>query len=365
VTGPLEWREEKNKMTACRYIATAIACFISFTMLATVAVRAQDGIGSATQLDPPGQSQPLQAFGSVLGTVLDVNGTAIPGARVTLIGASALLQQSLTLGANGNFAFTQIPPGTYFVTVHAKGFLPYTSAKFSVAARQAVEVPTIQLSIAPLKTEVVVRPTEVIAGMQIKAQEKQRVLGIVPNFYTSYIWDAAPLNTRQKFSLSARDLFDPVSLLGVAAVAGIEQANNSFAGYGQGAAGYGRRFAAALGDQLIGGFVSAAIFPSIFHQDPRFFYKGSGSVKSRVIYALSWAVIARSDKGRPMPDYSDMLGDLVAGAISNLYYPRANRGVGLVFTNFGIGFASRAGEALAEEFVVKRLTKHIPGKGKP
>ena len=146
------------------------------------------------------------------------------------------------------------------------------------------------------------RPTEVIAQMQIKAQEKQRVLSVLPNFYTSYIWNAAPLNTRQKFSLSTRDLFDPVSLVGVAATAGLEQANNSFAGYGQGAAGYGKRLAAALADDVIGSLLSQAVFPSIFHQDPRYSYQGSGSVKRRLIHALSWVAVVRSDSGRPMPN---------------------------------------------------------------
>ncbi|MGH9326714.1 MAG: carboxypeptidase-like regulatory domain-containing protein, partial [Terriglobia bacterium] len=163
----------------------------------------------------------------------------------------------------------------------------------------------------------------------------------------------------------AHDLFDPVSLLAVGATAGIEQANNSFAGYGGGPAGYGKRFAAALGTRLISGFASRAVFPSIFHQDPRYFYQGSGSVRSRLIHALSWAVIVRGDNGRAMPNYSSLLGDLTAGALSNLYYPPANRGVGLLFTNFGISIAGRAGEAVAEEFLLKRFTTHVPGKRKP
>jgi hypothetical protein len=306
-----------------------------------------------------------QETASISGTVLDVNGTAIPSAQVTLTDTAALEQQTQISAADGEFAFTKVPPGTCFVTVQAKGFLSYTSAKFTVATRQVYVIPEIQLAIAPVKTEVVVRPTEVIAQMQIKAQEKQRALGVFPNFYTSYVWNAAPLNTKQKFSLSAREIFDPVSLLGVAATAGIEQANNSFAGFGQGAAGYGKRFAAALGDNVIGSLLSQAVFASVFHQDPRYFYQGSGSVKSRLIHALSWPVIARADNGQSVPSYSSWLGDLTAEAISNLYYPPANRGVSLVFTNFGIDLARRAGEALVQEFVLKRLTTNVHGKGKP
>jgi hypothetical protein len=402
--------EGRGKMTARRRIAITLTGLVSVIGPATVAVRAQDRIGPVTHnlavnklavkrdftgaasmlvgtreqgslmfgdglpqaslappapLDSRGQSGPVEVSGSVLGAIEAVDGAPVGDAQVTLTETTELQQQNVGSDVNGNFAFTQVPPGTYFVTVQAKGFLPYTSARFTVAARQAVEVHKIELSIAPLKTEVVVRPTEVIAQMQIKAQEKQRVLGVLPNFYTSYIWNAAPLNTRQKFSLSTRDLLDPVSLLGVAATAGLEQANNSFAGYGQGAAGYGKRFAAALADDVTGSLLSQAVFTSIFHQDPRYFYQGSGSVKRRLIHALSWVAVVRSDSGRPMPNYSYWLGGLAAGALSNLYYPRANRGVGLVFTNFAIDVGTRAGDTIFQEFVLKRITTHVPGKGKP
>ena len=402
--------EGRGKMTARRRIAITLTGLVSVTRPATVAVRAQDRIGPVADnlavnklavktyftgaasmmvstreqgslmsgdgrrqaslappaaLDSHGQSGPVEASGSVFGAVEAVDGTPVGDARVTLTATTALEQQTLSSDVNGNFAFTQVPPGTYFVAVQAKGFLPYTSASFTVAARQAVEVPKIELSIAPLKTEVVVRPTEVIAQMQIKAQEEQRVLAVFPNFYTSYIWNAAPLNTRQKFSLSTRDLLDPVTLVGVAATAGLQQANNSFAGYGQGAAGYGKRFAAALADDVTGSLLSQAVFPSIFHQDPRYFYQGSGSVKRRLIHALSWVAVVRSDSGRPMPNYSYWLGGLTSGALSNLYYPHANRGVGLVFSNFAIDVGIRAGDTIFQEFVLKRITTHVPGKGKP
>jgi hypothetical protein len=351
-------RRRKNTMAA-RHLTIAIICLASVTMLATFPARAQEGKVSI------GQLRRVQESGSVLGAVQYMDGTPIVGAPITLSNTAALQQQTVMSDPDGKFAFNSVLPGTYFVTVRAKGFLLYTSAKFTVADRQAVEVPRIQLSIAPLNTEIVVRPTSVIAQTQMRAEEKQRVLGVVPNFYTSYVWNAAPLDTEQKFSLATRAMFDPVSLIGVAGTAGIEQANNSFAGYGQGAAGYGKRFGAALGDDLIDGFVSGAVYASIFHQDPRYFYQGSGSFKSRLVHALSYAVVARSDTGRPMPDYSDFLGDLTAGALSNLYYPAANRGVGLLFTNFGIGIAERAADNVLIEFLSKRFTTHVPGNGKP
>jgi hypothetical protein len=142
---------------------------------------------------------------------------------------------------NGEFNFLQIPAGSYLVMVNAKGFALFTSAEFVVTVQQAYEVPDVSLSVAIASIEVTVRPTGLIAAEQIKAEEKQRLIGVIPNFYTSYIYDAAQLTWKQKFSLAARGTFDPVSMIGVGFAAGLEQSNNSYPGYGQGAAGYSKR----------------------------------------------------------------------------------------------------------------------------
>ena len=378
-------------MNLGRHRAMPLATFISVTVLAAVPLRAQGAMGPAADRGPldkpaikpvfdltseapiaelPGQGSSLQSqttegSGSVVGSILDVNGGSVPGAQITLTNVNALQHYSLTAGGNGEFAFTDLSPGTYIITVDAKGFEPYASAQFTISTGQAYELPEIRLAIGTQMQSVVVRPPEVIAEMEVKAEEKQRLVGILPNFYTSYVWNAAPLNAKQKFSLSAHDIFDPGTLLGVGVGAGIAQANNSFAGYGQGAAGYGKRFAAGLGDDVIGSFMSQAVFPSILHQDPRYFYQGSGTVKSRLKHALSWAVILRSDSGHSEPNYSYLLGDLTSGAISNLYYPRSSRGAGLLFTNFAIGIAGQAGDGVFREFVVKHLTRNVAGSGKP
>jgi hypothetical protein len=114
------------------------------------------------------------------------------------------------------------------VTVNAKSFAPFTSAEFAVAVQQAYEVPDVLLSVARASIEVTVRPTELIAAEQIRAEEKQRLIGFFPNFYTSYVYDAAPLTTKQKFSLAARGTFDQVAMIGVGLAAGIEQAGNTY-----------------------------------------------------------------------------------------------------------------------------------------
>jgi hypothetical protein len=184
------------------------------------------------------------AVASVSGVVLDTSGAAVSGASVSLTKMDRWKQQTVRSGANGEFTFAKLPPGSYCLIVSSKDFEPFTSAEFTLAAQQAYEVPRIALSVATAVTEVTVRPTEVIAAEQIKAEEKQRLIGIAPNFYTSYIYEAAPLTTKQKFSLAAHDTFDPTSFIGIAIGAGIQQANNSFSGYGQGAAGYGKRYGA-------------------------------------------------------------------------------------------------------------------------
>jgi hypothetical protein len=234
---------------------------------------------------------------SVAGTVLDVSGATVSGADVSLMHEDGTQLHTLVSEAGGEFNFTKIPAGSYLVTVNAKGFAPFTSAEFAVAVRQAYEVPEVSLSVARANIEVTVRPTELIAAEQIKAEEKQRLVGFFPNFYTSYVYNAAPLTAKQKFSLATRGTFDPVAMIGVGLAAGIEQANNSYAGYGQGAAGYSKRFAAKFVDGRSSDFLTHAVFPTLLHQDPRYYYQGSGSIKSRIMHAVSSAFVARSDSG--------------------------------------------------------------------
>jgi hypothetical protein len=298
---------------------------------------------------------------SVAGTVLDVSGATISGADVSLMHEDGTQLHTMLSESDGEFNFTNIPAGSYLVTVNAKGFAPFASAEFAIAVRQAYEVPEVSLSVARANIEVTVRPTEFIAAEQIRAEEKQRIVGVLPDFYTSYVYNAAPLTTKQKFSLTTHATFDPVAMLGVGLAAGIEQANNSYAGYGQGAAGYGKRFAAKFVDGRSSDYLTHAVFPVLLHQDPRYYYQGSGSVKSRLVHAINSAFVARSDSGRTMPNYSYLLGDLSAGALSNLYYPKANRGTGLVFTNAAIGVGGRIGLNIVREFFSKRVTPNVSG----
>lgn len=146
------------------------------------------------------------------------------------------------------------------------------------------------------------------------------------------------------------------------AVAGAEQAGNAFKGYGQGAQGYGKRFGAYYADNFTGNMIGGAILPSVFKQDPRYFYKGTGTITSRTLYAIANTVICKGDNGHWQPDYSGILGDLASGGISNLYYPPSNRsGVDQTFLTVLVVTGEGAVQNLFQEFVVRRrLTPHIP-----
>ena len=311
----------------------------------------------------PSHSVSVEDSASIVGTILDVSGAGIAGAEVSLTREDGTELRTMMSEVGGEFNFTKIPPGPYLLVVKAEGFASFSSAEFVVSGQQAYAMPDVLLSVAMASMEVMVRPTDLIAAEQIRAAEKQRLLGVIPNFYTSYIY-AAPLTWKQKFSFAARGTFDPVSIIGVGFAAGLEQANNSFAGYGQGAAGYSKRFAAKFVDGRTSDFLTHAVFPSLFHQDPRYYYQGSGSFKSRFLHAVGSAFVTRSDSGRTVPNYSFVLGDMCSAALSNLYYPTANRGLNLVFNRAAVGLAGRVGGNLIREFLPKRLTTNATGDGR-
>jgi hypothetical protein len=229
---------------------------------------------------------------------------------------------------------------------------------------EVLEVPLISMPIAGATTEVRVSVTNYeLAEEQVKIEEKQRVLGVIPNFYVTYQPDALPLRPKQKFELAWKTSIDPVTLAAAGAVAGVQQAQNEFSGYGQGAHGYAKRYGAAYGDALIGTMIGGAILPSLLKQDPRYFYKGTGSTRSRILYALANAVVCKGDNGHWQFDYSGILGALAAGGISNLYYPASSRnGAGLTFENTLIGIGGSGIANLFQEFLIRKLTPHAQTK---
>ena len=315
---------------------------------------------------PEGTTAPGQRLpGTISGTVVDQSGAFVAGARVSLTrsGEDRSLNQEVPTEGNGQFSFANIAPGPFQLTITAEGFATQTSSGVLHSGEICV-VPQIELEVATDITEVKVGlPQEEVAEEQIKVQEQQRVLGVLPNFYVSYIPDAAPLTSKQKFKLAWKTVVDPFTVIFVAGAAGVEQAQNHFAGYGQGALGYGKRFGAGYADTVSGTFIGAAILPSLLKQDPRYFYKGTGSVASRGLYAIANSLVCKGDNGHWQPNYSNVLGNLAAGGISNLYYPAQDRdGAGLTFENAAIGIAATAVANLFEEFLSRKLTPKVPPK---
>jgi hypothetical protein len=335
----------------------ALGCVLSTAAQTTNAPSAP--APAATASASAGQADP-QTAGTINGTVVDKSGAALVGATVKLARDGQALAPDVQTGDDGQYSFTKISPGTYQITVTANGFTTGT-ALGTLAAGQALAAPAITLEIAGTVTQVTVEPPKVeLAEIQINEEEHQRVLGVIPNFYVSYLPDAAPLNAKQKFELAWRSSVDPVTFGLTAAVAGLEQAVHTPDGWGQDAAGYGQRYGALYAEDVTSTFLGDFLLPSVFHQDPRYFYKGTGTTRSRLMYAIANAVICKGDNKKWQFNYSYIMGSLAASGIANTYYPPKDRGVGLTFENSGIGIASTAAANILQEFVIRKLTPNLP-----
>ena len=310
--------------------------------------------GFAEDADRPESNQ-----GIISGTVLDVNDAIVPGATVALRCQSPCKQESTVSGDTGTFAFSNLNLGTFYeIAVSASGFKEWASAPIVLKPDRSVFLLIdVKLHMTETAESVTVHAsTEEIATEQIRLEEHQRVLGVIPNFYVVYDpKNAVPLSTKLKFKLAMRVAMDPVTVAGTALLAGIRQAGDT-PNYVEGAKGYGQRFGAeaAIGfsDILIGG----AVLPSLLHQDPRYFSQGTGTSSSRLRHAIFSPFICRGDNGRSQVNFSSLGGDLATSALTETYYPNSNRGPGLVFGSFAVGTGERMVSAVFQEFVLRRLT---------
>lgn len=332
---------------------------MAMTSLAQSSQPAPGATNAAPQQGVTADSQGSPRAGTIHGSILDQSGAVVAGAEIKLTGAGQAPNQQVLSATNGEFSFANAAPGPFQLTITAAGFAPQTFS--GVLQPGEIQNVPIALGVAEARTEVEVgvKQTEV-AEEQIKIEEKQRVLGVIPNFYVTYVPNPEPLNPRQKFEIAWRSVIDPFNFVVVAGIAGVTQAQDHFEGYGQGAEGYGKRFGAVYADNITGTFIGGAILPSLLKQDPRYYYKGTGSKSSRFMYALANAVICKGDNGKWQTNYSNILGSLAAGGISNLYYPKEDRnGAGLTFENAAIGIGGTAIGNLFQEFVVKKLTPKL------
>jgi len=300
--------------------------------------------------------------GHITGTVTDVNGDTLSGGTVVLQGPGLKDPRTVLSDDNGFFEFKQIDPGTYRVTISAPEFADWSSPDFVLSPGQYRILTDSKLHIAAVTTTVsVVYTPEEVATEQVKIEETQRVFGIIPNFYVVYAPNPAPLTARLKFHLALKTSTDVFTVLGVGALAGMNQAGST-PNYVQGAKGYGERFGAAAADGFSDIMLGGAILPSLLHQDPRYYYQGTGTDKSRALHALASPFVCRGDNGRQQPNFSSVGGDLGSAALSNLYYPRSNRGAGLAFENLALTTGERMLSSLVQEFVLHRFTPKSKNK---
>ena len=293
--------------------------------------------------------------GTILGTVVDTTDDPIPAANVILQGPAVDRLTAVTKD-DGGFAFNQAPAGVaYQITVTAEGFADWNSS-IEVEPGENKTLPEIKLRILAVQRAVTVSySSKDVAAQQLKAEEQQRILRFIPNMYVVYEPHPEPLTTKMKFHMAYKDLSSPVFFARVAAWAAVQQANNT-PHYGQGAEGYGKRLGAGFADATTEDLFGNAILPSLLHQDPRYFYQGTGTNWSRARHAMFAPLICKGDSGKSQPNYSTWGGALISSAISTAYYPGANRGAGHVFSTFGVGMALHVGSSLAQEFIFDRFT---------
>jgi hypothetical protein len=325
------------------------------------------------QIPPPQQHTGLPLAPSTLchisGVVSDIQGGLIPGAHVIAerAGATEAEAQEATANSVGRFRFSDLIPGAYSITISSPGFETYRILNINLKPGDAYEVPEVALPIARTSSDATVTLTEEqIAEAELNDELHQRVLGILPNYYTSYIWDAAPLNMRQKFKLAIRSATDPVFFATTAITAGVQQANNTYPSYGPGPGGYFTRYAAAYGDALVGRAFTSVLFNTIFHEDPRYFVMTNGSVIRRSWHAISSTFTQRGDDKKFHPAYANFLGSASTALLTSTWHPNTNLGeVVLNDTIYSLG--GQAIRNLAREFLYRHLTRHIPtyAKGKP
>ena len=302
----------------------------------------------------PGQIAPK---GSAAGVVTDQRGDPIPGATVSLIEPAGINPEPALTDENGSFTIAA-DEGNFDLRISAPEFDTKT-VHGEISGHQVLDLGKLVLAIRSATVEVRVSLTEEeLAEEQIRVEEKQRILGVIPNFFVTYDHDAVALHARQKYELAFRTMIDPATVGLDLASSGVQQGTGGLKGYGPGSQGFAKRFAASYGTGSIDTLLGSAVLPSIFKQDPRYFYKGTGTIQQRALYAISMSVICKGDNGHWQYNYSGLLGGLAAGGISNLYYPPGNRnGLGVTFQNTAIGIGSSAASNLLQEFLIRKFSR--------
>ena len=287
--------------------------------------------------------------------MVDVNDDPIPDATVVLQAPTGGHLTVVTKD-DGGFAFHDVTPGTaYQITVTAEGFAEWSSS-VTVQPGQDKTLTGIKLRIAAVQRAITVGySSKEVAAQQFKAEEQQRIFRFIPNMYVTYDPHPEPLTAKMKFHLAYKGLTHPSFFVLEAAWAGIQQAADT-PNWPQGADGYGKRLGASLAGGSSEMLFSNAILPSLLHQDPRYFYQGTGTNSSRAGHAILAPFVCKGDNGSSQPNYSQIGGALISAALANAYYPESNRGAGLVFKSFGTDMGLHVALGLAQEFILAKFT---------
>jgi hypothetical protein len=180
--------------------------------------------------------------------------------------------------------------------------------------------------------------------------ESKRILGIIPNYRTfPSLQNYEPLTAGEKFKIATQDSFDRGTVALAVLFGGEGQLTNANRSFGQGAAGFGRYVGAAYGDFVIGDYMTEAVFPTLLHQDPRYFRRGTGSGWSRLEYAVRQIFWTHRDSGGMQFNYSEVIGNSTAVAISNAYYVN-NRTAGDATSKLGMQLGVDMASNILKEF---------------
>jgi hypothetical protein len=294
--------------------------------------------------------------GSILGKVVDPSEDPIPGATVVLRGPAGDRLTAVTKD-DGTFELHDATSGiAHQITVTADGFAEWSSS-VTVEPGQDKTLTDVKLRILAVQRALTVSySSKEMAAQQLKAEEQQRVLHFIPNIYVTYEPHPEPLTSKMKFRLAYKSLTNLYFFGRTAAWAGVQQARDNPSEWQQGAKGYSKRLGAGFADAVTGGLISNAILPSLLHQDPRYFYDGTGTKWSRARHAMSAPFVCKGDNGAWQPNYSQLGGSLIGYSISTAYYPSSNRTAGHVFETFGIDMGLHVVGSLFQEFVLGKFT---------
>ncbi len=300
--------------------------------------------------------------GSITGTVMDTQDEIVPGAAVTVDGATSNDHRETFASDSGAFQFVGLKPGTYRLTISADGFATWTSPTIALDAGQFQVVQGIHLVLVGGGSSVTVYASpQQLSTEQVNIAIEQRVFGVIPNFYVAYDHNAPPLTAKSKFKLALRVSDDPITIGGVLFMAGVNQGVR-IPDYRLGAEGYGERVGSVAADGFTDIFFGGAVLPALLHQDPRYFYQGTGTKTSRLMHALAGPFVCRGDNGHLEPNFSTVGGDIISAGFSNLYYPRGDRTWAFFGENVMISTIERTASTVTQEFVLGRFTSK--GKNK-